>query len=129
MTETLQGGCACGQVRFRAEGPPKRVGLCHCLTCRKAHGAAFMPFAVYDGDKVRVQGVLKSWLSSPGYDRAFCPSCGSRVLGRNGAEIELSLGSLDAENQLTPQYESWIKHREAWLSPLDTPQYDENRSD
>jgi hypothetical protein len=86
-----------------------------------------MPFAVYDADKVTIEGELKSWLSSPSYDRAFCPVCGSRVLGRNGDEVEISLGSLDAENQLTPQYESWIKHREAWLTPLSAPQFDENR--
>lgn len=129
MTNVLHGGCACGQVRFRAEGSPTRIGLCHCLTCRKAHAAAFMPFAVYDAGKVTVAGKLKSWLSSPSYERAFCPTCGSRVLGRNGDEVEISLGSLDAENQLTPQYESWIKHREVWLSPLDAPQYLENRDD
>lgn len=128
MSDILQGGCACGRVRFEAKGPPKRIGLCHCLTCRKAHAAAFLPFAVFDAEKVTVKGQLQSWFSSPGYDRAFCPACGSRLIGRNGGEVEISLGSLDAASQLTPEYESWIKQREAWLAPLDAPQYDENRS-
>ena len=35
------GGCACGAVRFVAEGEPYRVGLCHCLDCRKQYGAPF----------------------------------------------------------------------------------------
>jgi hypothetical protein len=40
-TEILRGGCLCGAVRFEVRGGPYRVGVCHCLDCRKAHGAAF----------------------------------------------------------------------------------------
>ena len=29
------GGCPCGAVRIEAAGAPYRVGLCHCLDCRK----------------------------------------------------------------------------------------------
>ena len=29
------GGCLCGDVRIVAAGRPYRVGLCHCLDCRK----------------------------------------------------------------------------------------------
>jgi hypothetical protein len=43
----IAGGCACGAVRFAVRGAPVRAGLCHCLTCRKAHAAAFNPFVVY----------------------------------------------------------------------------------
>ena len=127
MTEILEGGCACGRVRFKARGAPKRVGLCHCLTCRKAHGAAFFPFAVYERGQVLIVGELKSWLSSPDYDRAFCPNCGSPVIGRNGAEVEVSLGSFDRENVLALGYESWIRHREHWLAALPVSQFEESR--
>jgi hypothetical protein len=97
------------------------------MTCRKAHAAAFNPFVVFDADAVTIAGELKAWLSSPNYDRAFCPACGSRVIGRNGDEVELSLGSFDLTDQFQPQYESWIKHREHWLAPLPVCQFDENR--
>jgi len=40
---SCEGGCACGDVRFRANNRPRRTGLCHCMTCRKAHGATFSP--------------------------------------------------------------------------------------
>ena len=36
--QRFAGGCLCGGIRFVAEGPAYRVGLCHCLDCRK-HGA------------------------------------------------------------------------------------------
>src|SRR5712672_4877383 len=92
----FSGGCACGKVRFTVIAMPKRVGLCHCMTCRKAHGAAFNPFVVFAKEDVAIQGALHGWESSPGYLRQFCPSCGSRVSAINGTEIELSLGSFDS---------------------------------
>jgi hypothetical protein len=41
------GGCLCGDVRIVATGRPYRVGLCHCLDCRKHHGALFHASAVF----------------------------------------------------------------------------------
>ena len=43
------GGCRCGKVRFEARGRPYRVGICHCLDCRKHHGALFYAAAVFPG--------------------------------------------------------------------------------
>ena len=39
--DRFTGGCLCGNVRIVASGPPYRVGICHCLDCRKHHGALF----------------------------------------------------------------------------------------
>ena len=39
--ERFTGGCLCGDVRIVASGRPNRVALCHCLDCRKHHGALF----------------------------------------------------------------------------------------
>jgi hypothetical protein len=128
----LMGGCACGNARFSVSGPPIRAGLCHCLTCRKAHAGAFNPFLVFTPDQVTVEGALATWESSPGYRRHFCGRCGSRVLAENfsqngEAEYEISLGSFDDTGIFTPQYESWIARREPWLSPLNVPQFEGNR--
>ncbi len=37
--DRFTGGCLCGNVRIVASGLPYRVGLCHCLDCRKHHEA------------------------------------------------------------------------------------------
>ncbi|HEY8617432.1 GFA family protein [Phenylobacterium sp.] len=130
MTERLRnGGCACGAVRFTTRGEPARAGLCHCLTCRKAHAAAFNPFVVFRAEQVEVQGETASWESSPGYQRRFCPACGARVVNNNGDEIEISVASFDEVGAFAPQYESWIIRREPWLPPLKVPQYETNRGD
>ena len=40
------GGCLCGAVRIAIAAAPYRVGICHCLDCRKRQGALFNTFAV-----------------------------------------------------------------------------------
>jgi hypothetical protein len=118
----LTGGCACGAIRFSALRL-RRSGLCHCMTCRKAHASAFNPFLVFDLKDVQIEGPLQSWESSPGYDRRFCPICGSRVMAVSQGEAEISLGSLDQPGLLSPDYEAWTTRREPWLAPHPIPQY------
>lgn len=111
--ERHEGGCLCGKVRFVARGAPYRVGLCHCLDCRKHHGALFHASAIFPEDRVTIAGETRAFAG-----RHFCPDCGSSVFGHSGDEIELSLGCLDAPDQFKPTYELWTIRREAWLPPF-----------
>ncbi|MCB1381056.1 MAG: GFA family protein [Alphaproteobacteria bacterium] len=111
--EQLTGGCLCGNVRLEASGRPYRVGLCHCLDCRKHHGALFHASAIFPRDAVKISGETRHYKG-----RHFCPRCGSPVFGQTGDEIEVNLGSLDAPDQLMPTYESWTIRRESWLPPF-----------
>lgn len=124
----FEGGCACGAVRFSLAGAPRRAGLCHCLTCRKAHAAAFNPFVVFTACQMTTRGTPQAWRSSPGYVRWFCPTCGSRVWATLDEEVEVSLGSFDAPGLVVPQYESWIVRREPWVAQLDAPQFARDRA-
>ena len=45
-------GCLCDSVRVVASGRPYRVGVCHCLDCRKHHGALFHASAIFLQDAV-----------------------------------------------------------------------------
>lgn len=123
--DQVTGGCLCGAVRFVAAGRPDRVGLCHCLDCRKHHGALFFAAAVYPEAAVTVAGETASYAG-----RHFCPRCGSSVFARSGAEVEVHLGALDAPDQFTPTYELWTVRRESWLPafPLDR-HFERNRED
>lgn len=111
--ETYPGGCLCGAVRFEARGEPYRVGLCHCLDCRKHHGALFFAAAIFPHDAVTITGETRDYAG-----RHFCPRCGSSVFARSGDEIEIHLGALDAPDQFTPTYENWTLRRESWLPPF-----------
>jgi len=111
--QRFTGGCLCGNVRIVASGRPYRVGLCHCLDCRKHHGALFHASAVFPRDAVTIDGETRDYAG-----RFFCPRCGSSVFARSADEIEVNLGSLDAPDQLTPTYELWTVRRESWLPPF-----------
>ena len=111
--DRFSGSCLCGDVRILAVGRPWRVGLCHCLDCRKHHGALFYAAAVFAQEVVSIEGETRDYAG-----RHFCPRCGSSVFARSGDEIEVHLGCLDAPDQLIPTYESWTLRREAWLPPF-----------
>jgi hypothetical protein len=111
--ERFSGGCLCGDVRLAASGLPNRVGLCHCLDCRKHHGALFHAFAIFPEEAVTIEGESRDYAG-----RHFCPRCGSSVFSRTGDEVEVSLGALDARDQLKPTYELWTIRRESWLPPF-----------
>ena len=111
--ERWTGGCLCGDVRFVATGAPYRVGICHCLDCRKHHGALFHTSAIFPADAVTVEGETGDYRG-----RHFCPRCGSSVFGRSGDEVEVNLGALDEIDRFVPTYELWTIRRESWLPPF-----------
>lgn len=125
----LEGGCNCGEVRFQLAGEPIRTGLCHCLTCRKETGSAFMAYAVWDQAAVTVSGETRSWTGSTDR-RHFCGICGSALFATDDStEIEIRIGSLDrAPTGMTPDHELWVHRREHWQLPIaEAEQHSTNR--
>ena len=112
--DSVSGGCLCGRVRLVATGRPRRVGLCHCLDCRKHHGALFHASAIFEQTAVAISGPTQHYRG-----RHFCPQCGSSVFSRSGDEVEVHLGALDAPDQFRPHYELWTVRRESWLPPFE----------
>jgi hypothetical protein len=118
------GGCLCGEVRIEATGEPLRVGVCHCMDCRKHHGTAFHSSGVFPQDAVKVEGQAREYQG-----RFFCPKCGSSVFGRSDDEVEVNLGTLDDPNRFTPTYELWTVRRESWLPEFPgTTRYERDRN-
>ena len=111
--DEFTGGCLCRDVRFVASGSPYRIGVCHCLDCRKHHGALFHASAIFPEDAVTIEGETRDYSG-----RHFCPRCGSSVFGRSGDEVEVNLGALDSIDQFVPTYELWTIRRESWLPPF-----------
>ncbi|WP_449396762.1 GFA family protein [Devosia riboflavina] len=122
--EENAGGCLCGAVRFVASGRPFRVGICHCMDCRKHHGALFHASAIFPDAAVTISGEVRDYAG-----RFFCPRCGSSVFSRSGDEVEINLGALDAPDRFQPTYELWTIRREAWLPPFPLARhYDRDRT-
>ena len=120
--KTTTGGCLCGALRFEAKGAPYRTGICHCLDCRKNHGALFHASAIFPQTAVTVTGKVRSY-----HGRVFCPTCGSPVYAHFDDEICINLGAFDATDQFRPSYELWTIRREGWLPAFPLKGYPKNR--
>ena len=47
----VEGGCLCGAVRYRVEGPPLHAGYCHCRMCQRAAGAPVVAWGAWPADR------------------------------------------------------------------------------
>ena len=115
----LRGSCLCGGVRYEVTGPLAGVVHCHCVTCRKAQGAAFATnasVALGDFRFVGGEALLAEYESSPGKRRGFCRRCGSSVVARmDGADhVRIRMGTLDDDPPERPAAHIWVGDRAPW---------------
>ncbi len=81
MTDRLHASCHCGKVHITLPAASAGVLACHCNDCQKMHGN-FNAFLAAPVAEVAIDGVdaLVWYQSSPDSRRAFCGTCGARVL-------------------------------------------------
>lgn len=126
MTQAKEGGCLCGAVRFRADGVPSYVNVCHCRMCQKASGAPMMAWATFERTNVEVTGMPMFRISSPRIERGFCGDCGSTLIWRRcrSETLDLAVGTFDDPSTLKPSEHIWTESRARWLNPTDhLPRY------
>jgi hypothetical protein len=105
MTEIHTGGCQCGAVRYRVEGPLGNAGFCHCRMCQKAFGNYF---AALVGTRKSAlhwnKGQPSFFRSSEIVERGFCKDCGTPLTFAYDTKdrIAVSIGSLDHPEAVTP---------------------------
>src|ERR1035437_8783518 len=99
-----EGGCLCGAGRFKAEGEPINVRICHCRNCQKAMGSPFYARALFDQKALTVSGDTASYASSETLDRVFCRACGTRLFSwrSNGSAAGVALAVFDDRNAFAP---------------------------
>jgi hypothetical protein len=122
---TLQGGCACGLVRYHVRGSPQICQICHCTFCQRRTGSSFATIAYFnEGDVSFNQGELKQyqhrsdesgrWLRTD-----FCPTCATTVTHtvevRPGLRA-IAVGTLDDPEQLTIERHIWVQSKRSWVS-------------
>ncbi|WP_295643852.1 GFA family protein [uncultured Methylibium sp.] len=132
MTEPtpLTGGCLCGAVRYRIDGEPGPIVLCHCSLCRKAQGGAFAvnaPVRAADFHLLAGAEVLTAYASSPGKWRSFCARCGSPIHSRRDDRPEvlrLRIGTLDTPIAGRPAAHIHVASKAGWWTiDDDLPQH------
>lgn len=99
---TVEGGCYCGAVRYKADGDPLMKVQCHCRECQYASGGnpnvvMGMPEASFSYTKGSAKGFQRSDLDKP-VTREFCQDCGTQLVTRTpnlpGAVL-IKVGTLD----------------------------------
>ena len=115
----IRGSCLCGAVTYQIISKISDVVHCHCVTCRKAHGAAFSSVAFVAAEEFQLQGAegLSSYESSPGKNRFFCRHCGTQVYARrdHADYVVLRLGSLDTPLPSREIAHTWMSERAHWF--------------
>ena len=53
-SDVLEGGCACGEVRYRLTSDPLFTHCCHCLNCQRQTGSAFVVNVLIEADRVEL---------------------------------------------------------------------------
>ena len=121
------GGCQCGTVRYRIEGPLGRAGICHCRMCQKAFGswgAALVSVPV--AQLTWTRGRPSEFRSSAIVARGFCQRCGTPMTYRHPGGLEISIGSFDDRSDLAPQIQVNHDARLPWVETIfDQPVHDD----
>jgi hypothetical protein len=131
--QTIEGGCLCGAVRYRAYGPAYGITHCHCKTCRRASGAPFVTWAGFDTDKITFTKIEPAaYASSPNVTRTFCDKCGTALTYQRvdvPGSIDVTLGSMDEPETLMPEDHTWTESRLSWIVLDDQlPKYPRERT-
>ena len=132
MSGSYQGGCLCGNTRYRVAAEPFSVCFCHCESCRRASGGASVPWASVAKKDLEFHGADPvRYSSSDGVVRTFCRRCGTSLTYEQTAEdsIDMTLATLDEPGSLTPTCHIWVSDKPTWLNISDgLPQYQEWRT-
>jgi hypothetical protein len=117
--EALHGGCQCRAVRYRISGAPIAVAICHCTMCRRANAAPAVAWAMYQQSQVTfTAGAPAIHKSSPEAERGFCSACGTQISFTASyipGLIDLTVGSLDRPEEVTPALHYWDSERLPWV--------------
>jgi hypothetical protein len=109
-------------VRYRVDGAPLGLVVCHCTECQRQSGSAFgMSLAVRSGSFRLLSGELKEFTVTCDSGRrkrcTFCPSCGTRIYHQVASEaLSVKAGTLDDTSGLNPSVHYWTKRKQPWVS-------------
>jgi hypothetical protein len=123
MTRSMDGGCQCGALRYRIEGEPVALAVCHCSECQRGSGSAFgMSLVVPRGAFRMLAGEPKIWTRSSDSGRAvrcaFCAECGVRIYHqpeRMPDTLNVKPGTLDDRSWLAPSAHVWLRSKQPWV--------------
>ena len=124
MTTPLEGGCACGAVRYRLGTAPMFVHCCHCRDCQRQTGSAFALNALIEAHQVTVlsgETAPSAMPTDSGHPHHIhrCTTCGTAVWSEYGGRATIRfmrVGTLDDPTALQPDVHIYVRSKQPWIA-------------
>ena len=125
--KSLEGGCICGQVRYKLTEKPLFTQACHCKDCKILTGSSYVINSSVLENTLLVEGNVSSSVELKGGSGKpntvyFCEKCGTYLytdytsaIGR----LNVRTKTLDEAKEFPPQVHIFVKDKDPWLNLKD----------
>jgi hypothetical protein len=117
-----EGRCACGVVRYRLESEPMFVHCCHCRSCQRQTGSAFVVNLLIEADRVTVTAGEPVVVDAPRDNGSVqpisrCPACRVAVFSTYSTPGVLFVrgGTLDDPSSVEPDVHIFTRSKLPWV--------------
>jgi hypothetical protein len=117
-----EGGCSCGNVRYRLTSDPLFVHCCHCLNCQRQTGSAFVINLLIEADRVELLADEPEPVDVPRGSRSKqriwrCPACRVAVFSKyTSAKLRFVRGgTLDEPASVEPDVHIYTRSKLPWV--------------
>ena len=134
-SDAYEGGCFCGDVRYRVQRRTDSVAHCHCRDCREQTGAPIVTWiAALAADFAWTRGEPRAYQSRSDAEvtvqRTFCERCGTTLTYRRvGSDyVDITVASTDDPESFRPTYHAWAPRALSWMRLDDgLPRYEKGQ--
>ena len=121
---SLEGGCACGDIRYKLTNAPMIVHACHCRDCQKLTGSACAVNLWIERKFVEPSGaapVSRSVAAGSGkpHEIFSCAKCGTALWSKYhaapGDTLLVRAGTLDNPAAVAPDVHIFTRSKAPWL--------------
>lgn len=128
----LEGGCACGVVRYRLATAPMFVHCCHCRDCQRQTGSAFVINALIETERIALLAGEPAATPLPTdsgrpHDVHRCRGCHTALwsdYGHRPALRFVRVGTLDAPGAVSPDVHIFTRSKLPWVTlPEEVPAF------
>lgn len=122
MSVLREGGCACGEIRYRLTADPLFVHCCHCLNCQRQTGSAFVVNVMIEADRVELIAGDPVPVPVPRGSKKQkiwrCPTCQLALWSQyTSPRIRfVRAGTLDEPASVTPDVHIYTRSKLPWVT-------------
>ena len=127
----MEGGCACGEIRYRLTSEPLFVHCCHCLNCQRQTGSAFVINVLIEADRVELLNGEPEQVAVPrsgGKKQRIwrCPTCEIALYSQyTSPRVRfVRAGTLDDPAAVAPDVHIFTRSKLPWVTlPKSVPAF------